>query len=122
MPPEGEEAPPSDRELLRRIDQALDTIGALVRGTTADQWLQPTPCREWNVGQLTGHMIEGVASFARIMDNELSSADAPASDPSVAATMFDASARATMQSLSRSGALEHTYHAPWGDAQGRTMA
>jgi uncharacterized protein (TIGR03086 family) len=122
MPTQGVEAPSSDSELLRRIEQALDTNRALLRGASVDQWPQTTPCREWNVGQLVGHMIEGVGSFARIMDNEPFSAHAPASDPAVAAAMFEAAARATMQSLSRSGALERTYHPPWGDTQGRTMA
>ena len=122
MPTERVEPPPSDCELLRRIDQALNTNGALVGGASSDQWLQATPCGEWNVGQLIDHMIEGLGSCARIMDNDPSSAHAPASDPAVATAMFEASARATMQSLSRAGALERTYHPPWGDAQGRTMA
>ena len=122
MPTEGADAPLTDSELLRRIGQALDTNGALVRGVSAEQWPQATPCREWNVGQLVDHMIEGVGSCARIMDTEPSSAHAAPSDPVVAAAMFEASARATMRSLSRAGALERTYHPPWGDAQGRTMA
>ncbi|MHC1559545.1 TIGR03086 family metal-binding protein [Actinomycetospora sp. C-140] len=45
---------PDPRPLMTR---ALDQIGALVEGTTADQLDRPTPCDDWDVRALLGHLV-----------------------------------------------------------------
>jgi uncharacterized protein (TIGR03086 family) len=111
-----------DQELLLRTRQALDTDNSLIRGTTADQWPLPTPCAHWNVGQLIEHMIAGVGSSGRYITEEPAPEQQPPATAMDAHLRFETAAGATMRAFARSGALERTYHPPWGESQGRTMA
>lgn len=47
------------------LASALDQLGGLVDGVTADQRALPTPCPGWTLDQLLAHVVTGVGNFAR---------------------------------------------------------
>jgi uncharacterized protein (TIGR03086 family) len=50
-----------DIEMLRQV---VDHSGKLVAGVSADQWAAPTPCPDWDVRTLVGHLVSGDAWYA----------------------------------------------------------
>lgn len=50
--------------VLGRLESALVTTGALVAGVTATEWTAPTPCPDWDVRELTNHVVGGLRLFA----------------------------------------------------------
>lgn len=50
---------------------ALDATARIVAGVRLDQLSLPTPCAEWDVRQLIGHLVEGNEIFTRAVDFEL---------------------------------------------------
>lgn len=51
--------------------QALDTTSqhfiALVGQVGAEQWDAPTPCEQWNVRSLVGHVITSTQGYAELL-------------------------------------------------------
>ncbi|GAA2095167.1 TIGR03086 family metal-binding protein [Microlunatus panaciterrae] len=69
--------------LCRALDQAGDVLAAV----RADQLAQPTPCDDWDVAQLIGHLVSAPARFlerARGADTDWSAAPQPAASNWVA--------------------------------------
>lgn len=48
-----------DSELARVHSQALTATRKVVAGIRPDQWQNSTPCAEWNVRELTNHVVAG---------------------------------------------------------------
>lgn len=48
-----------DSELARVHSQALAATRKVVAGIKSDQWQNSTPCAEWNVRELTNHVVAG---------------------------------------------------------------
>ncbi len=46
-------------DIAARHRDALGATRRVVAGVGRDQWSEPTPCAEWNVGQLLNHIIAG---------------------------------------------------------------
>jgi uncharacterized protein (TIGR03086 family) len=42
-----------------QLGKALTEMGRLVAGVRDDQWTAPTPCTEWDVRDLVGHVVAG---------------------------------------------------------------
>src|SRR5579864_8127956 len=53
-------------DLIEIHDRALDQTQMLVEGVETNQMTRPTPCREWDVRGLLGHMVVGNRSYADI--------------------------------------------------------
>ncbi len=52
------------------VDQlcvAIDATGLLISAVRDDQWAAPTPCPEWTVRDLVGHMVTSNYAFVRIL-------------------------------------------------------
>lgn len=49
---------------LRRADEMFSTR---LSGIAADQWHLPTPCHDWDVRQVVGHVVTGSAMAAAIL-------------------------------------------------------
>ncbi|MDT0265363.1 TIGR03086 family metal-binding protein [Streptomyces sp. DSM 44915] len=99
--------------------EVVDTFAALVEAVEADQWSAPTPCPEWHVGQLVGHLVAGQRTFAAVMGAEL---PPPALDadpaPEELKAAFRTSAAALLAAFEAPGALERTVEAPIGPVPG----
>lgn len=44
---------------IERYLGALDRLGAVVDAVPPDRWDDPTPCPDWSVRQLLGHLVDG---------------------------------------------------------------
>jgi uncharacterized protein (TIGR03086 family) len=52
------------------VDQlcvVIDATGLLISAVRDDQWAAPTPCPEWTVRDLVGHMVTSNYAFVRIL-------------------------------------------------------
>jgi len=109
---------------------ALDAVGEsnvqLVRQVGSDQWDGATPCTEWNVRSLVGHLITGrhvyrgflegvpVAELRLILQQRGAAGDDP-----VAAC--DSAVRSIRAAFAQPGALERTVHHTIGDMPSRQL-
>jgi uncharacterized protein (TIGR03086 family) len=50
-------------ESIDELSRALDLTGAIVSGIGADQAGLPTPCPDWNVGELVDHLVHDLQTF-----------------------------------------------------------
>ncbi|MEU3496946.1 TIGR03086 family metal-binding protein [Kitasatospora cineracea] len=105
-------------DLLALHGRALDHFGALVRAVPADGWRGPTPCTDWTVRQLVGHLtaeqlwvpdLLAGATVAEIGDRH--DGDVLGDDPFAAWT---AAAGAARVAFAEPGALERTVQLSYG--------
>jgi uncharacterized protein (TIGR03086 family) len=102
--------------------RAMDATRAYLDAVRSDQWVDPTPCTEWNVKQIANHIIGenlwAVELLAgRTIDevgNRLNG-DLAGDDPAAA---YAASVRAAGAAVSVPGAMEATCHLSFGDYPG----
>ena len=80
------------------LESALDQTGTVLRGVSADQRELPTPCPEFDVGQLVDHLVGWATSFAARVSGGSADQDPnqfrAGPDP---ASQFDAAARAILR-------------------------
>ncbi|RKE22875.1 TIGR03086 family metal-binding protein [Streptomyces sp. TLI_171] len=104
--------------LLALHARALDHFGDLVRAVPDDAWQAPTPCTDWTVRQLVGHLTSeqlwvppllGGATVAEIGDRF--DGDVLGEDPVAAWTAAAAAAR---DAFAEPGALERTVQLSYG--------
>ncbi|QIB42630.1 TIGR03086 family metal-binding protein [Streptomyces aureoverticillatus] len=110
------EGPP----LLRRHGRALDLFTQRVHTVRADQWDAPTPCADWTVRDLVGHLtveqlwvpplVRDGAALADVGD----SFDGDELGPDPVAS-WDTAAEAARAAFEEPGALERTVHLSYGD-------
>jgi uncharacterized protein (TIGR03086 family) len=110
---------------------ALDAVGKrnveLVAQVGPEQWDDPTPCAEWSVRTLVGHLITGryvyrgflegvpVAELRLMAERQ---GDAAGDDPVAACGSAVQSVRVA---FAEPGALERTVHHPVGDLPGSEL-
>jgi uncharacterized protein (TIGR03086 family) len=119
-PPRTDPVPPATDPLLARQADALDLFGRRVHAIRDDQWDAPTPCADWSVRDLVGHLVTEqawVPALVRDGDTVDSAGDAFAGDPlgpdPVAA--WDTVADASRAVFAEPGALDRTVHLSFGD-------
>jgi uncharacterized protein (TIGR03086 family) len=106
---------------LDELAQVLDATGMLVAAVRDEQWSDPTPCSEWNVRELLGHLVGGNVMFARLVRGDAASfeearpADPLGGDPPAA---YRAAAEEVLAAFRRPGALERTVTVPFGSVPG----
>ncbi len=103
-----------------------DDAERLVAGVREDQWDAPTPCTEWTVRDLVGHLVGGDRVFAAVLRGDAASpmeaarpAD-PLGDDPVAA--YRAAADEMLAEFRRPGVLERVVTLPIGPAPGVVAA
>lgn len=53
----------ASNECVVVLSRALDQAGDVLAAVHADQLAQPTPCGDWNVAQLIGHLVNAPVRF-----------------------------------------------------------
>jgi uncharacterized protein (TIGR03086 family) len=109
---------------------ALDAVGEsnvqLVRQVGSGQWDGATPCTDWNVRSLVGHLIMGRHVYRGFLEGVpvaelrliLQQGGAVRDDPVAACESAVSSVRAA---FAQPGALERTVHHTIGDMPGRQL-
>ena len=106
----------------------LAVAGDLVAGVRLDQWKDPTPCTDWNVRELVGHVVIGDRLYPALLRGEApppprardpKSNDVLGDDP---AGVHREGARELIAALSRPGVLEQIVQIPMGSVPGVAAA
>jgi len=88
------------------LSQALDQAGGVVAAIGDDQLGLPTPCRSWNVGALTAHLIHDLEQFRVQASGGRPAWGAPPPElPSARAAAFDEGARTLLDAWREWGDL-----------------
>ena len=108
---------------LEQLDELESLLGHVAAGITADDLDAPTPCANFTVRGVLGHMIGGATQFAAAFRGE-----APPEVPADVAVGPDVVARAgdalagLMSAIRSPGALDRTVAAPFGEMPGDAFA
>lgn len=105
-------------DVLAQLDELGTLLGGVVGGIRADQLAEPTPCEQFDVGGVLGHMIGGATQFAaafRGTDPE------PVTTSDVLADFGPALAELAA-AIAAPGALDRQIAAPFGEVAGETFA
>ncbi|MER5471880.1 TIGR03086 family metal-binding protein [Streptomyces sp. NPDC002935] len=106
--------------ILTRQAEALDLFGRRVHAIRDDQWDAPTPCTDWSVRDLVGHLVTEQAWVPALV-RDGATVDAVADtlegdllgpDPVAA---WDTAADASLAVFTAPGALDRTVHLSFGD-------
>ena len=111
------------------VDQlatALDATEQVVSAVRDEQWSAPTPCPEWTVRDLVGHMVTSNHAFVRILSGEPAQAPAgtaPEAPGSSAADdglvqAYRDSAAALLGAFRQPGVLDRVHTVPIGPVPG----
>jgi uncharacterized protein (TIGR03086 family) len=108
---------------LEQLDELEPLLGQVAAGITADELDASTPCADFTVRGVLGHMIGGATQFAAAFRGE-----APPEVPADIANGPDVVARAgyalagLMSAMRSPGALDRTVAAPFGEMPGEAFA
>jgi uncharacterized protein (TIGR03086 family) len=105
-----------ERSPVELLAAALDEARRLVEGIGQGQWDGPTPCAEWSVRDLTGHLVTGNRLFARAVRGDLPPA-APVEQDRYAAALRE-SADELLAAFTAPGALDRVVVVPFGRVPG----
>ena len=110
---------------LDRLAAGIDGARRLVVGVGDDQWHRPTPCPDWDVRELVGHLTGGNHRFAALLETDgpltpptRPSGDVLGDDPQAA---FEASATALLTAFAVPGRLAALRPSPLGSVPGETL-
>ena len=106
---------------LEQLDELAPVLGAVVSQTRADQLDEPTPCAQFRVRGVLGHMIDGATAFAAGFRGDA----APAPDgvaPADPVAGFGQAMGGLAEAMHAPGALERTIAAPFGEVPGGVFA
>lgn len=101
-----------------QLDAAHETLQPLVAAVGSDQWSAPTPCGDWDVRKLLGHIVGGNQVFAAAVGGipleqarQALAGDPLGPDPVLA---YAESAAAVAAAFGEPGALERSVTIPLG--------
>jgi uncharacterized protein (TIGR03086 family) len=106
---------------LEQLDELAPVLGGVVSQIRADQLDEPTPCAQFRVRGVLGHMIDGATAFAAGFRGDAAPAPegvAPA-DPVAG---FGQAMGGLAEAMHAPGALERTIAAPFGEVPGDVFA
>jgi uncharacterized protein (TIGR03086 family) len=107
-------------KILDQFQHTTDSFTDLLAGVRPDQLATQTPCPEWSVQELIGHVVTGNLMFTRLFTGAEPPAVDAVGDPAAAISI---SAKALREAASAEGALERTFVTPMGERTGgRLMA
>ena len=105
-------------DVLSQLGELGPLLAGIVGAISPDQLDQPTPCSQFTVRGVLGHMIGGAAVFAAAFRGV---------EPSMPDTTdvlggFGPALGGLVEAIHAPGALDSTVHAPFGDVPGATFA
>lgn len=68
-------------EIVERYRRRADRFEALITGVPDGAWESPSPCAEWTVRDVVGHILDMHGVVFQALDRELSAGPALADDP-----------------------------------------
>jgi len=119
-------------EPVFRLRAAAAAASAVVDGVQPGQWALPTPCTEWNVGELVMHMAGGNLLFAEAVAGTDGTAgsggigtatavlrvDCASAAPEDVKSAYRAATASLITAFEEPGALEKTVDVPFGTVPG----
>lgn len=106
-------------DVIAALDATFAHARGVIAGVRADQLDRPTPCTEWSVGDLLGHMIGVVDGLGRAVAGEAPATFALDADP---ATQFETAAAAALVAWRAPGVLDRVIDAGPGPMPGHALA
>ena len=114
-------------DALASLDRSAARVVELVAATDRSQWELPTPCTEWTVRELIGHLLGGMVGYTELLrgasaqEFRAAAQQAAASgDDDLTAAVTEAAARAR-EAFAEPGALERVVHHPMRDMPGAQL-
>lgn len=104
---------------IEQLSDAFVAVQALLDELAPEQFLLPTPCTEWDVGELVAHLVGMNLVFTALLNGQTPPSrdtEVLGHDPSLA---FHTSADALLKSFERPAVLEQSFHTPLGSATGQ---
>lgn len=104
---------------LGQLAQAIDATRQVINAIAPGQWQDPSPCSEWTVAQVAGHLVEGNFRFAILADGHPRPplAELIATDDELPAAYGD-SGVALLEAFGQPGALDRIVTVPLGQLPG----
>jgi uncharacterized protein (TIGR03086 family) len=114
-------------DAVEALDASAARVVDLVQQVRPDQWHKPTPCTDWNVRTLVGHLIAVMQGYFSLlmgapavqlymlMDQQ---SGAGGTDPVLACK---AAVQSVGAAFTEPGALERIVHHPYGDIPGSQL-
>ncbi|MQY19070.1 TIGR03086 family metal-binding protein [Nocardia macrotermitis] len=105
-------------DLVADLERAFEAVGQLIARIEPGQWAAPTPCTDWTVRDVVGHLVGlNLVFTALLTDGPMPDrqADPLGADPLAA---YRTSAAAVTAAFGAPGVLERTFTGPLGDATG----
>lgn len=114
-------------ERITHLERAVAQAKALVAGVRDDQLSAPTPCTEWDVKALLGHLLGGALIYGaaaregKVPKGLLDEAMAPDVVGDDFRERLASAGDAMVEAFRRPGALEETMELPFGTLPGRAV-
>jgi len=106
-------------DVLSQLDELGPLLAEVVGGISPAQLDDPTPCADFTVRGVLGHMVGGATAFAAAFRGETA---APPAVPDDVLAAFGPALTSLVASIRSPGALDRTVSAPFGEVPASTFA
>jgi len=104
---------------LDQLRGSITAVDVLIGKVRAEQWSATTPCDEWDVAQVTEHLVGMNRVFAAMLEGRPPPERGDASSAEVLAADFRSSSAALLDAFSQPGVLGRSYTSTMGRATGQ---
>jgi uncharacterized protein (TIGR03086 family) len=109
-------------DALAQFDVIVPTFQGLATATPEEHLDRQTPCTQWRVRDLFGHIIVGGTTFAAVVRGDEPPAEVVTGPDSALAAEASAAAADVDEAFRRPGALERVVTTPFGEMPGGAFA
>ncbi len=109
-------------EMIDQMERAIADVEPIVGAIGRESFALPTPCADFDVRGLIGHLIGGMRGFADVGEGGALSFDLdPDLDTEDALAEYRSAASRLVAAWRAPGAMERTYDMPWGQMLGMQL-
>ncbi|HZU14367.1 MAG TPA: TIGR03086 family metal-binding protein [Chloroflexota bacterium] len=108
-------------DIVELLGRALDETGRIITGIRADQWKGPTPCEEWDVRTVVGHLVRGNQNTAAVAEGRPRDPNPIADVGADPVRAYHESAETVMRVWRQAGRLDEDYPTPLGMFPGHRL-